>query len=292
MEDKRVRWMLLTAIAPIAWGSTYFVTRHLLPADAALWGSVIRCLPAGLLVLAFARQLPRGSWWWRSVVLGMLNVGGFSVLIYIVGQRIPTSLAAALMSTSAAAMMLFAWLLLRQRPRAAAVLGAGVGIVGVVLMLGPGAGPVDMWGVVASLGAMLASSVGFVLTTRWGSDVPPLAMTAWQLIAGALVVLPFAIVVEGAPPALDGGAIAGFIYIIVIATALAYGAWFTGLSRLPASVVGIIGLLNPVTGAVLGVVWGGEAFGIAQAVGLALVIVGVLWGSLPPRVASRRLSTS
>ncbi|HAJ16677.1 MAG TPA: EamA family transporter, partial [Microbacterium sp.] len=44
-----MRWLLLTAIAPIAWGSTYFVTRQFLPADAPLWGALFRALPAGLI---------------------------------------------------------------------------------------------------------------------------------------------------------------------------------------------------------------------------------------------------
>lgn len=285
-----MRWILLTAIAPVAWGSTYYVTRQVLPPDAALWGGVIRCLPAGLLVLLIVRRLPRGSWWWRSFVLGTLTVGGLNVLVYIVAQRLPTSLAATLMSTSAAAMLLLSWLILRQRPRAAAIVGAAIGIVGVVVMMGPGAEPVDPWGVAASIGAMLSSSLGFVLTAKWGAAVPPVTMTAWQLIAGSLVVLPFALVVEGAPPALDAPALAGFAYIILIATALAYAAWFAGLRRLPGSVVGVVGLLNPVTGVVLGVFLAGEAFGLAQGVGLLLVLGGVVIGVLRPRVPGHRRS--
>ena len=65
MEEKQLRWMLITALAPIAWGSTYVVTRQLLPADSPLWGGVLRAIPAGLLVLLIARRLPRGQWWWR-----------------------------------------------------------------------------------------------------------------------------------------------------------------------------------------------------------------------------------
>ncbi|WP_235038158.1 EamA family transporter [Microbacterium sp. 18062] len=292
MEDKWLRWVLVTAMAPIAWGATYVVTRHLLPAEAPLWGSVIRCLPAGLLVLLVARKLPRGAWWWRSALLGVLNVGGFCVLIYIVGQRLPSSLAAALMSSSAAVMMLFAWLLLRQRPRLRAALGALIGIGGVALMLGVGAGEVDGWGVAASIGAMIASSLGFVLTARWGAEVPPLAMTSWQLLAGSLVLLPVAVIVEGAAPVLDPPAVAGFAFVIVVGTAIAYAAWFTGLARLQPAVVGIIGLLNPVTGAVLGVWIGGEVFGPAQIGGLLLVVVGVVLGVVPGRMAFGRRRTA
>ena len=231
MEDKsrRLWWILITAIAPIAWGSSYVVTRQLLPADAPLWGGLLRALPAGLILLAISRRLPTGSWWWRSLLLGALNVGGFFVLVYIAGQRLPSSLAATLMSTSALVMMLFAWGMLRQRPRLIAVLGALVGLAGVAVMLGLGGGPVDLWGVAVALGAMVASSFGYILTSRWGSDIPAVTMSSWQLLGGSVLLIPVAIVVEGPPPALTPVSALGFVYLSVVATAIAYVAWFTGL---------------------------------------------------------------
>jgi drug/metabolite transporter (DMT)-like permease len=288
MEGNSLRWIPVTAVAPIAWGSTYFVTNHLLPAGSPLWGGLLRALPAGLIVLALARALPTGAWWWRSLLLGTLNVGGFFVLVYIAGQRLPSSLAATLMSTSAAVMMLFAWALLRQRPAVAAVVGAIAGLAGVVLMLGADGAGVDPWGVAASLGAMVSSSLGYVLTARWGGDIPALRMTAWQLLGGSLVLLPVAVLVEGGPPALTPVAALGFAYVTLIATALAYVCWFAGLRRLPAAAVGIVGLLNPVTGVLLGVLLAGEAFGVAQAAGIALVLVGVALGAIGPGLAEKR----
>jgi len=83
--------LAVTAVAPIAWGANYVVTRQLLPVDAPLWGSAFRALPAGLLLLAVARSLPRGVWWWRSAVLGTLNVGAFFLLVYVAAQLLPSS---------------------------------------------------------------------------------------------------------------------------------------------------------------------------------------------------------
>jgi len=94
-------------------------------------------------------------------------------------------------------------------------------------------------------------------------------------------VLPFALLLEGAPPRLDGPALAGFGYVSLVATALAFAAWFTGLRRLPAGSVGLIGLLNPVTGVLLGTLLAREPFGPAQAVGTVLVLGGVLIGQRP-----------
>ena len=276
--EAKWRWMLVTAIAPVAWGSTYVVTRELLPAEHPLWGALLRALPAGLLLLAIARRRPRGSWWWRSFVLGVLNIGAFFVLVYLAAQLLPSSIASTVMATSAGVILLLAWPLLAQRPRLLSIIGATVGFVGVAVMLAPGGEGINGWGVVVSLAAMASSSVGFLLARRWGGDVPLLASTAWQLVAGSLLLLPVAIVVEGAPPALDAGALAGFLYLTVVGTAIAFVAWFAGLRHLPAGVVGVIGLLNPVTGVLLGTLLVDERLGLAQLVGIALVLSGVLIG--------------
>ncbi|WP_395242617.1 EamA family transporter [Agromyces sp. MMS24-K17] len=287
--EGRLRWIAIAAVAPIAWGSTYFVTRHLLPADAPLWGAVLRALPAGLLLLLLRRRLPRGAWWWRALVLGTLNMGAFFALVYVAAQLLPTSVASTIMATSPIVMMLFAWLLVAERPRALALAGGVVGLGGVGLMLAGGGAPIDPWGVVASIAAMSMSSFGFILAKRWGGDVDVLSLTSWQLIAGGALLVPAALLVEGAPPVLDAAAIGGFAYISIIATALAFVAWFTALRHLDAGAVGLVGLLNPVTGVLLGVVVAGEVLGARQVAGLALVLAGIVLGQ---RFRGRRAEAS
>ena len=120
---------------------------------------------------------------------------------------------------------------------------------------------------------------------RWPAPVDLLTFTSWQLVAGGLVLLPVALVVEGAPPQLDAQAVGGYLFIGVVGTVMAYGVWFRGLQRLPVTSVGLVGLVNPVTGTLLGVLLAGEAFGVAQAVGTALVLAGVATGVARPRRA-------
>ena len=278
------RASLVTATAPIAWGATYFVTRHALPAQLPLWGSVLRALPAGLLLLVVARKLPHGHWWWRSAVLGALNTSVFFVLIYVAAQRLETSTASTIMATAPFVLMLVARPLLGQHPTRSALAGAALGLVGVVAMLTAGTARPDPLGVAASLSAMAMSSVGYGLATRWRDDVDVVASTAWQLVGGSLLLTPAALLLEGRPPALGTHALAGTAYVALVATALAYLAWFSGLRRLPASAVGLLGLLNPVTGVTLGLLLGGERLGPLQVVGTGVVLAAVLVGQ--PSTAS------
>lgn len=283
--EANVRWALVTATAPIAFGTTYFVTHQYLPSGYPLWGAAIRALPAGLLLLLVHRRLPTGSWWWRSLVLGSLNMGAFFALIYLAAQLLPTSIASTIMATSPVGLMLMAWVALSERPRAAHLAGAGIGVAGVCLMLLSGPVAVDFRGVLASVAAMTMSSLGYVLAKKWSAGIDVFSLTSWQLIAGGVLLVPAAVLVEGGPPPVDGRAVLAFGYVTVVATAVAFSAWFTGLRHLSAGTVGLIGLLNPVTGVLLGTAVAGERLGARQICGLVLVLIGVLLGQ--PAVQGR-----
>ena len=273
------RWIEVTAVAPVVWGANYVVTRQLLPADLPLWGSALRALPAGLVLLAVSRTLPRRVWWWRSAVLGTLNVGAFFLLVYVAAQLLPSSVAASVMALAPLTMAGFAWLLVAERPSGQMLTGAVAGIVGVLLLVGGAGGGIQPSGVAASAAALLLSSAGAVLAKRWSDGTPLVALTAWQLVLGGLVLTIAALATEGAPPALDARSAAGFAFTSLVATALAYLCWFAGLARLRAATVGVVGLLNPVTGVLLGALVAGERFTLEQVAGIALVLVGILTAS-------------
>ena len=279
------RWIVLTAVPPLAWGANYYVTRSLLPADRPLWGAALRALPAGLVLLGLTRRLPSGVWWWRSAVLALLNTTTFFVLLYVASESLPTSVAASIMAASPLAMLLMAWVLAGQRPQRTHMGGAVVGLAGVVLMIGGGSA-ISVKGVAASAAAMLVSSVGYVLSARWRGGADVLSLTAWQLTAGGLMLLPIAVLAEGGPPALSPSVALGFGYATFVATALACALWFGGLRHLPAGTVGLLGLLNPVMGVMLGALVAGETFGSRQLCGLAMVIGGVVLGR-PVRAKDR-----
>lgn len=278
-----LRWILIGALAPLSWGSVYFVTLHWLPAEEPLTAAMLRSLPAGLLLLVLRRKLPSGSWWWKSVVLGLLNCSAFFVLVYVAAKLLPTSIAAMLMSLSPIAMMLIAWGLVSERPTARRLLGAAMGLLGVVLLMAASVGAIDGWGVGASVTGMAMYALGSVLGKRWSGEVDAVASSSWQLTAGGLLLLPFALALEGVPSGLPATAVLGYAYISVIATALAFVCWFSALRHLTAGQVGLLGLLNPVTGVLLGVALGSEALSGWQWLGIAVVLAGVAVGQTSAR---------
>mgnify|MGYP003398429981 FL=1 len=283
-----VNWraVAITAIAPITWASTYPVIRHLLPADEPITTALIRALPAGLLLLLVARRMPRGHWWWRSIVLGLLNVAAFFVLTTISAHLLPSSVATVTTIAGPVFMILLAWAILRERPTITALAGAALGVIGIVLLVGAATGAIDPLGVAASLSAMALSSVGAVLARKWSDGTPLLATTSWQLLVGGVILLPIALLVEGIPAPPTPIELAAYAWVCIVATAIAYVAWFAGLRALPAQRVGIVGLLNPVTGVLLGTIVAGELLAPLQWVAVVLVLVGVVVGQL--QISGRR----
>ncbi|MDH2412883.1 DMT family transporter [Nocardioides sp. CER19] len=282
------KWLGVAAIAPVTWGAGYYVTENYLPPDRPLFGAAVRALPFGLLLLALRPGWLSGSWWWRTALLGALNFSAFFVLIFVAAYRLPGGLASTITATSPIAVMLFAWALAGERPHRASLAAAIVGVGGVALLVLRGGVSADPWGVLASLAAVAVSSLGFILVKTWRPPVELATFTAWQLVFGGLLLTPVALAVEGAPPALDGRAAAGFGFLGLLGTVAAYAAWFAGLRRLPAAAVSLVGLLNPVTGTVVGVALAGESFGIVRAVGIVLVLGGALLGQPAVIEAVRR----
>ena len=125
---------------------------------------------------------------------------------------------------------------------------------------------------------MIVSALGFVLIKRWTPPVDLLTLVSWQLVVGGLALLPVALLVEGPPPHSTRPPSAAILWLMVGGTGLAYWCWFTGLRAMPAGAVSLIGLVNPVVGTTLGVAIAGEAFGALQAVGMLLVLGGVVAG--------------
>src|SRR5690606_32932088 len=121
-------------------------------------------------------------------------------------------------------------------------------------------------------------AAGTVLTKRWRTPagVGPATMAGWQLTAGGLLLLPVAFLIEGAPPAIDVPAAAGYLYLAVIGGAIAYWIWFRGVSRLPATSVAFLILLSPLSAAVIGWVALGEALSPLQMIGMVIAFAGML----------------
>lgn len=276
--------LLLTAIAPAIWGSTYLVTTELLPAGYPLTVAMLRALPAGLLLLAIVRRLPDGIWWPRSLVLGALNFSIFWWMLFISAYRLPGGVAATVGAIQPLIVIVLARLLLGSPIRGLSVIAAIAGIAGVALLILTPQAMLDPIGIAAGIGGAFSMAAGTVLSRRWRPPVSPLTFTAWQLTTGGLLLLPFALMLAPPLPHLTGANILGFAYLGLIGAALTYILWFRGLSRLEPSVVSPLGFLSPTTAVILGWWVLGQQLSPMQIFGI-VVVLGSVWLSQRAQLA-------
>lgn len=297
MSDTRLA--LQTAIAPTAWGTTYIALSELLPPDRPLLAALGRALPAGILLALLFRGLPRGEWWWKAPLLGLLNVGGFFALLLVSADRLPGGVASTFGAVGPLVVAGLAWALLGTRPTVRIVAAGLAGVVGVALLVLTASAALDPIGVAAGVGATLSASTGIVLTRRFGP--PPqgaLVSAGWQLIAASAFLLPLTLAVEGAPAVPTGTQLLGFAYLALVTTALPYALWFRGIAGLPATRVVFLTLLSPTVATVIGWAALGEGLTPLQALGMVVALGSVVagQGALPrpdvrARLARRRFPT-
>ncbi|VVD81411.1 EamA family transporter [Pandoraea anhela] len=274
----RLTWwdVLLTALAPVIWGSTYIVTTQVLPPDRPFTAALIRVLPSGLLLLLYARRWPARGEWARLAVLSALNIGAFQALLFVAAYRLPGGLAAVVGAIQPLLVMGLAWGVEQRRPLASTVWAALAGVVGMgVLLLSPGT-VFEPVGMLAALAGAASMATGTYLTRRWRLGMPVLALTGWQLWLGGLMLMPIALMADPPLPSLTLWQTLGYAYLSMAGALLAYALWFRGIARLAPVAVSSLGLLSPLTAVVLGWVLLGQAIKGSAFVGLAMVFASIL----------------
>ncbi|MEM8748519.1 MAG: EamA family transporter [Actinomycetota bacterium] len=270
------RPLLRTALTPMAWGTTYLVATEFLPDGRPLFAATARALPVGLVFLLWTRRLPTGGWWWRSGVLGILNIGAFFALLFVAAFRLPGGVAATAGALQPLVAAGLAALLIGERMTTRVVIAGGLGVVGVaMLVLGPDAA-LDPIGVGAAIAGTVSMAAGVVLTKRWGRPVDLVSFTGWQLTVGGLALLPVAVLVEGVPATWTGTNLAGLAWLAVIGTGLAYANWFRGIQQLPVAAVSFLGLLSPVVATTLGWIALDQGMSTVQIIGAGAVLAAVV----------------
>ena len=166
----------------------------------------------------------------------------------------------------------------RALPTRAWWLGTSVAVAGVVVMAtGEGASNanVSLTGVLLCLLAGLSYATYAITNQRLVSGASPAAVTATVFTLAALLAVPGAVGLSGAPQLrVDDAAIV--LWLGVVSTGVAYLLFSHALRHISAATGVVLALAEPVTAFVLAIVVVGEQPGLAGVLGLAAVLVG-LW---------------
>ncbi len=293
-RTQRIATLAITALAPMVWGSTYIVTTELLPANSPLLASMLRALPAGIVLVLFSRSIPNGSWWAKLAVLGLLNIGFFFYCLFYAATYLPGGMAALIMSIQPILVMGLSVVLLRSTLTFTQIIASGLGIGGIAMLVVNNPGQLNTSGVFMGLLGTVSMALGVVLTKKWGraSNMSLLSFTGWQLLFGGLMLLPVAISTEGLPQQITLTNVVGYSYLAIVGAMLAYSLWFRGIEKLSTVSVSFLGFLSSVSAVVLGYLILGQTLTWVQLIGALSVLVSILLAASAPTYSATKTSTS
>jgi drug/metabolite transporter (DMT)-like permease len=251
-----------------------------------------RILIGGLVLLPVAAVQMRGRWdaVGRNLPLvlayGAVAVAGCQLAYFNAVARMPVGVALLVEYTAPLAVVAWLWARRGQRPTGSTVLGALVGTVGLVLVLGlTGGGAASASGVLWALAAMLAAAVYFLLSAREADGLPPAALAAAGLLVGAgVLVLAGAVgavplAASTAPVGLAGRTVAWWLPVVllgVVSAAVAYACGIAATRRLGARLASFVALSEVLAALLLAWLLLGEVPTGTQLTGGALILAGVV----------------
>lgn len=222
--------------------------------------------------------LPSRNDWPLIAISGVLQMAAFSVLTGIALTILPPGRASVLAySTPIWVAPLAAWWL-SERISRMAMIGVGIGLLGILAIAAPSLGLQDRattlaYALLIGAAATWAVSIVYVRAHKFGTTA--LALAPWQMLVAASFILPLAVSVEGRLPSIGWRGVASLVYVGPIATAFAYWAVVECGRRFRANTMSMALLAVPCLGIVISSLTLGETIDLSLVLGVSLVGLGI-----------------
>src|ERR671931_440363 len=288
---------MLLALAAI-WGASFLfikvAVRELDPATLIVGRLGLAALTLALIAPAAVgtretlRQLRANAAW--LAVVALVNTAIPFWLLSWGETRIDSGLASIIQASVPIFNALIAFVVFHEvRVTGARLVGVGVGFVGVALLVG--AQPEGkVLGALAVVGMAFCYGVGGLLTGRYLREVRPVVVALASTSIATLIWLPVGVV--EAPHQVPGWKVIGSVVALGIpGTALAYLLFFPLVRGAGAAPPSVVTSLIPPIALAYGAIFLGERFGAAAFGSLALILIGVAFGTGTLRVPWRRLAS-
>jgi O-acetylserine/cysteine efflux transporter len=276
----RPRDLALAVAVMAAWGVNFVMIDTGLTLFPPLMFNALRFTLAAFPAVFFVGR-PQVPWRWVIAVGLALGVTKFSLLFAGMAAGMPAGLSSLVLQSQAVFTVLYAVLLLRERPRAQQVAGLAVAFAGIVVV-GSRMGS-DLGAFLLIIGAAAAWGLSNI-ATRKASPHDTLRFMVWvsAVASGPLILL--TLLIEG--PSRDAAALAhlslkpvlALAYVVVVATLAGFGGWGYLIRRYGAATVAPFSMLVPIFGIAAGALMLGERVHPVDVAGGVLVIGGVLLG--------------
>jgi drug/metabolite transporter (DMT)-like permease len=287
-DAKRKIVLLIAAFTAvyILWGSTYLAIKFAIETLPPLVMTGTRFLVAGVILFLVGRiskgyQKPAFKEWRASFVVGTLLFLGGTGGVVLAEHHISSSLAALLVATEPAWIVLLSWLWLKgTRPNWKVGLGLLIGFAGVYLLIGgsgsAGDGANQLLGAVLVLAAAVCWATGSIYGVRAPVPKSPILASGMQMISGGSMLL-LAGTLRGEWTNFQLAAVSlnswfGLLYLLVFGSLIGFTAYSWLLKNAQPSIVATYAYINPVVAVILGWAIAGESLTAQMLMGAGVIV--------------------
>jgi drug/metabolite transporter (DMT)-like permease len=245
----------------------------------------VRFLLSGAILLVAARlygaALPHGAELRRTAINGVVILGIGNGCLTLAETWIPSGLAALIITVSPFWMVgLNAVLPPREGLHAPTLAGMGIGLLGAVLLVGPGALAGGTQGenllkgfLILQLGCLCWSG-GSLIQRKQAATAHPIVSGAVQQFAAGLAFVAPALVAGGQTNLTTRG-VSAVAYLVIFGSIVGYSSYVVALDRLPVPIVSLYNYVNPIVAVALGWFFYREPFGWREASAMLIIFLGV-----------------
>lgn len=271
-----LRVVALLAFCNVLWAAAAVGSKYALVSFPPLTLTVLRFLPAGLLLLLVVRwqgKLPKIQ---RAdlpyfFALGLIGITITYSLFYTGLLETSASNASLLIACEPIMVAFFARIFLGESLNRNQWFGMLLGLVGIYIIAG------NAWGNWVVLLSLCFESTVSVIAKRLAGRYPGSFVVAIEFLIGSALLLPFAIMEwQKSSHHITSEALAGWLYLSLGCSAFCYGVWYRMLERYPVSAMGVLLLVQPMLGPFFGWLLNREQLTARSFYGGALVIFGIL----------------
>jgi O-acetylserine/cysteine efflux transporter len=281
------RHVAVAVLVATIWGVNFVVIKVGLRDFPPLFFTALRFLAAAVPALWFVGR-PKVAWRWVVAVALALGVAKFGLLFVGMAAGMPAGLSSLVLQSQVFFTVLFAAVLLRERPRPVQLLGMGVAAAGIVVIAFD-------YGLTSPISAFLLVVLGAAawgvanVATRYARPPDPINFIVWVSAVAVLPLLGLSLLFEG--PTADLAAlrdlswtgVGSILFIAWVSTLLGFGLWNLLLRTYEASAVVPFALLVPVAGMLSGWLLLDETLTTTRLAAGALVILGMAATTLKRR---------
>lgn len=286
---------MLVVIAPMA--ACYPAIKAGLEFAPSLWFAGSRTLVGGL-VLLLVLLIQRKPLWPEArlarwvLPLGLLATTLTFGAMFASPAYTGAGIGSVLGNTQPLIIIVLAALFLGEKFGLGKALALLLGLAGVTLLALPallGQLGHNLNGAMLALGSSVSAAVASVTVKRLQPGKDLMSLTAWQLIAGSVVLLGLSAIFEpGGTITWTGGFVGILLFLALAGTALSTWLWFWLLQRTEAGRLSLYLFLVPVFGLLIATGGFGERLNALQAGGVALILLAVALSMFTGRSGSMK----